>query len=160
MGCDALDKLTQFDMDISEVIGIEPTIPINVPFDIPTPLITLNTESAFTSNNTHKDLIEEIKLSALTMTVQTPADENFSLLKSIEIYIAAEGETEEKIAWLNSVPSDSSISLDISDADLTRFIIKDKIALRVKTITDEINTRKYEIRVDAVFRVNAKILGI
>lgn len=159
-GCDALDKLTVFNIPVSQEIEIKPTVPINTPFDIPTPPITLNTKSTFDTNNTNKDLIQEISLSGLSMSVTEPVGEDFSLLQSIEVYIAAEGETEEKIAWLNPVPAQSSVTLQMSNADLKRFILKDNITLKVKTVTDEVNTRTYKIKIDAKFKVNAKILGI
>ncbi len=159
-GCDVLDKLTVFNIPVSETIEIKSTVPINTPFDIPTPPISLNTKSTFDTNNTNKDLIQEISLSSLTMTVIDPAGEDFSLLESIEIYIKAEGEEEEKIAWLNPVPAQSSVTLELSNSDLKRFILKDSIELRVKTKTDEVNTRTYKIKIDAKFKVNAKILGI
>ena len=159
-GCKSLDKFTQFYIAVSESVTIEPTIPINVPFDIPTPPIKLNTQESFEINNTHKDLIQEIYLSELNMTVISPEGEDFSLLKSIEIFIASEGESEEMIAWLNPVPAANKISLQLSTNDLKRFILKDDITLKVKTITDEINTRAYTIQIDAKFKLNANILGI
>jgi hypothetical protein len=158
--CKSIDKLTQFDIPLSQTITIPATLPIDIPFDIPTPPIVLNTETSFELNNTHKELIQEVYLSDLKMSVQTPVGEDFSILKSIEIYISADGESEEKIAWLNNVPESTNIVLEMTKADIKRFIIKDNITLKVKTVTDEINTRKYEIKVDAIFRVNAKILGI
>jgi len=160
VSCNTLDKLTQFDINVSENVIIKPTLPINVPFDIPTPPIKLNTEQSFENNNTHKDLIQEISVSKLTMSVQLPEGEDFSILKSIDIYIETDDETDEKIAWLQPVPSVSVIDLEISNSDLKKIIMKDKITLKVKTITDEINTREYKIKIDAQFRVNARILGI
>ncbi len=159
--CDALDSLTQFNMDMSEEVTIDPTIPINVPFDIPTPQITLNTEKTFELNNTKKNLVQEIKLKNLSMTVTSPTGEDFSILNSIEIYIAADSLPEEKIAYLDNIPdSVSKIDLNTVPIDLKDYILKDNFNLRIKTKTDEVNTREYKIKLDARFWVNARILGI
>lgn len=165
--CKSIDKLTQFDIPLSQTITIPAIIPIDLPFDIPTPDIMLDIEttydlddSGYELNNTNKNLVEEVLLKELELTVIEPVGEDFSLLKSIEIYISAEGESEEKVAWLNSFPESNNTLLETSKANLKRFVLKDKINLRVKTVTDEINTRAYDIKIDAVFMVNAKILAI
>jgi len=165
--CKSIDKLTQFDIPLSQTITIPAIIPIDIPFDIPTPDIMLDIEttydlddSGYELNNTNKNLVEEVLLKELELTVIEPVGEDFSLLKSIEIYISADGESEEKVAWLNIFPELNNTKLETSKANLKKYILKDKINLRVKTVIDEINTRAYDIKIDAVFMVNAKILGI
>ncbi|MDD3077986.1 MAG: hypothetical protein PHH37_02630 [Paludibacter sp.] len=159
--CKNLDKLTQFNMNFTQTVSIEPTFKVNTPFTIPTPAVTSNSSSTFSANNTSKDLVEEINLSELKLTVESPEDEDFSILQSIEVYISADGETDTKIAWLDSIPaSANTIMLNVSDADLKEFIFKDEFTLKVKTVTDEVNTEQYDIRIDAKLHVNAKILGI
>ncbi len=148
-------------MNFSQTVSIEPTFKINTPFTIPTPAMTTNSSSTFAANNTSKDLVEEINLSELKLTIESPENEDFSILQSVEVYISADGETDTKIAWLDSVPANAtSISLNVSNADLKAFIFKDEFTLKVKTVTDEVNTEQYDIRVDAKVHVNAKILGI
>ena len=158
--CDVLDKLTQFDIPVTETITIAPTLSLNVPFSIPTPPIELNTATTFETNETHKDLIQEIYLSKLRMSIISPIDEDFSMLKSIEIYILAEGMTEKRIAWKESIDNTAtSISLEVSESDLKEYLLKDKIELKVKTVTDEINTHEIKIKIDANFKVNAKLIA-
>ncbi len=159
--CEKLDKYTQFNLDFSQQITIEASTAINLPFNLPTPPITTNSESAFKSNNTNKDLVEKIQLTKLHLTVLSPSGEDFSILKSIEVFINSPGLTETRIAWLNNVPvSQSTIQLDVSDSDLKEYIFADTFSLKVKTVTDELNTRDYQIDIKSTFKVNAKILGI
>lgn len=103
---DALDELTKFEMEYNKSITISSTVNINIPFDIITPEIESNSESTFESNNTHKDLIEEIKLIELNLELTSPEENDFGFIKSLEIYITAEGLEETKIAWIEDIPED------------------------------------------------------
>ena len=156
-----MNSLTVFEVKYSQSLPINAFLSLNLPFDIPTPEITTNSSTSFENNNTQKDLVQKIWLKSLQMNVVKPVGEDFSILKTIKIYISAEGESEELIAWLDNVPATATtISLTVTNADLKRFIIKDKISLRTNITTDEVNARDYEVKVDANFTVDAKILGI
>ncbi len=159
--CEKLDKYTQFDLNFTQQTTIQSSTPINLPFNLPTPSVTTNSEQTFKSNNTNKNLVDKIELTKLQITVLSPSGEDFSILKSIEIYINSPGLPETKIAWLNAVPtSQSIILLDLSGADLKDYIFADSFTLNVKTVTDELNTHDYKIEIKTTFNVNARILGI
>ncbi len=160
--CDQLDKLTQFDMDYNTSVTIPSTVGINTPFDVPTPAITTNADSEFSVNDTRKDMIEEITLKRLTLTVDVPSGGDFSFLNAIEIYISASGLDEQKIAWKENIPNDIGdvLELETSGVDLQEYIKQESFDLRISTTTDELITQDHEIGVHSVFAVNAKILGI
>ncbi len=160
--CASLDKFTQFDMSFSQDVSIEPPFDFFTPINIATPPITTNSSTTFSSNNTNKDLVDEITLKEVKLTVISPTGEDFSILKSIEVYISAEGETRTKIAELDNVPiNESTITLNVSeDANLKNFIFKDEFKLEVETVTKETFTKQYDIKIDTKVHVNAKILGI
>lgn len=159
--CDTLDKFTQFNLNFTQKITIEASTPVNFPFNFPTPPISSNSENVFKTNNTNKNLVEEITLTKLQLKIISPNEEDFSLLKSIEVYISSDELEDVKIAWLNTVPENESIiTLEVSDKDLKDFIFADSFSLKVKTVTDEVNTRDYEIEIKSTFKVNAKLLGI
>ncbi len=161
-GCEKVDKLTQFDMNYDSSVDIPSTVGINLPFNIYTPDITTNSESSFESNDTRKDLIEQINLKTMELTVSKPSGEDFSFLKSIEITIKADGLDDKKIAWKNDIPSNAGnkISLETTSDDLKEYIKKDNFKLDVETVTDEILTKDYTLDIHTVFFVDAKILGI
>jgi len=159
--CEVVNSLTVFDIRFSQTIPIKASLSLNTPFDIPTPETTTNLSSSIDNNNTQKDLIQKIWLKSLQMSIVKPDGEDFSFLSTIKIYISAEGESEELIAWMDNVPTTAStISLSVTDADLKKFILKDKISLRTRITTDEINSSDYEVNLDTDFTVDAKILGI
>ena len=81
VSCNKLDKLTQFNLDYSENITIPSSTIVSLPFEIVSPDITTNSESNFESNNTRKDLIEEVILTELKASIISPNSANFSFMK-------------------------------------------------------------------------------
>jgi len=162
VSCKKLDKLTQFDITYHNHVTIPAAIPVNTPYDILTPEIETNTEEEFENNNTHKDLIEEIKLKALTLTILDPTDEDFDFLNAIEIYIETDDLPEKKIAWKDNIPESGlqQLELETSGDDLKEYLLEDSFKLKIKTTTDHATTRDITIDVKTVFHVNAKILGV
>lgn len=127
-----------------------------------TPETETNSEFEFSSNDTRKDLIEEIRLTTLTLTVTSPTNSDFSFLSSIEVFISADGLAEERIAWNNDVPSNAGNPLQLATtaADLKEYIKKDNFTLRLNTVTDEFLTQDHSIAIHAVFFVDAELLGL
>ncbi|REG89368.1 hypothetical protein C8N41_101608 [Winogradskyella sediminis] len=160
--CDVIDELTKFDLDYQTNYSIAPTILIDTPFSLDTPDITTDSESSFENNNTHKDLIESIKLKTIKMIIESPEDGNFNFLKEIYVYINADGLEETEIA--NTVIHDNTnsnvIELDVLGQELKAYLKEDNFNLRIKTITDETISETHNIVVDTKFRVDAKILGV
>lgn len=162
LGCDKIDELTKFDMDYNTSVVIESSVGVNLPFNVVTPQIETNSESEFAVNDTRKDLIEEIKLKSVDLTITSPEKEDFSFLESIEIYISAAGLDEILIASLEMIPENTGnvLQLDTVDTDLKEYIKKDEFSLRLNTVTDELIAADHYIDVNSVFFVDAKILGL
>lgn len=160
-GCDKVDELTQFDIEYTSEVTIPASSGIDLPINIFTPDIETNAEQKFQVNDTRKDKVEEINLKTLKLSVLMPEGEDFSFLKSIEIYINADGLSESLIAWKEDIPDDvgDELSLNTTDEDLKEYIKKDEFNLRMKTVTDEFIDQDHEIEVYSVFRVDAEILG-
>ena len=160
-GCEQIDKLTQFSMDFNSSATIPSTTGISLPFDVFTPDVQTNSESTFAVNNTRKDMVEEVRLTSLNLTIESPTNGDFSFLESIEIYIAAEGYQETKIAWKENIAENvgNSLVLEVANSDLKDFIKQDKFTLKVKTITDEVIDQDYELDIYSAFFIDAKVLG-
>ncbi|PNW26263.1 hypothetical protein [Formosa algae] len=162
VSCDNLDDFTKFDITYDESVTIPATVPIDIPFTISTPEIETNSESTFSINDTSEDLIEDITLSEFRLTLTSPSDEDFSFLETIEIYIAADGLEDTKLAW-NTTPIENGTNvmyLETSDEDLKNYIFQDSFYLKIETGIDEVLTEDYDIDIKTVFAVDAKILGI
>lgn len=148
-------------MKYAESVTIPSSTGVNLPLNIPTSDIETNAESTFEVNDTRKDLIEEILLESLMLELRTPTSGNFGFLKSITIFLNADGLDEVEIAWNKEVPSDvgKSLELQTTDKDLQEYLKADEFSLRVNTVTDEIMTSDHVIDLTADFFVDAKVLG-
>lgn len=160
-GCKKIDELTQFYMEYNEEVVIPASTGVNLPFNILTPSIESNSESTFASNDTNKELIEEIVLTKLQLTLTSPTNGDFSFLESISVYIKADGIDEVRIAWDDNVSSTvgNFLDLETSTANLEEFIKKDNYTLRVNAVTDQLLSQDHHINVYSKFFVDAEILG-
>ncbi len=150
-------KLLTFDISDSTTTTIDANpFPISSPIEIPTPDVTTNSESEFAQNDTKVELVKEIILKRLALTITSPSDKTFSFLKSIEIYISADGEDETKLAWNNDVQSTAkSIELETTKEALDKYVKKDKYKLRTTVTTRETLTQSVDIKIDFTFQVTA-----
>jgi hypothetical protein len=162
VACDAIEKLTQFNMSIDSDITIPRTLGVDLPITVFTPDINMESESEFDSNNTHKDLIEDIYPTEITLTITSPESASFDFLKNIEITISAEGMSEKKIAWLDDIPKSDLkvITLEVSSSNLKEYILKDSFKLNTNTTTRELISEDIEVTIHTVFFVDAKVLGV
>lgn len=160
---DKLDDLTQFDLDYDTSIDIpsQEGLVTPIPIDITTPDINTDSESAFELKNTAENLVEEIILKSLKLVITSPHEQTLDFLKSIEIYLIAEGLTEVKIASIDNVEDGlTELVLDVDDTDLKEYIFADTMKLKLKITPDKIVSTETSISVESTFFVDAKILGI
>jgi len=159
-GCKKIDKLTQFDMEYNSTVVIPSTLGTNLPYNIWTPEIESNSEEIFSINDTRKDLLEEVILKQMNLTLTSPTNANFNFLNDIEIYIKAEGLSEILVAWKYDIPDESlkTLDLNVAENDLKEYIKKDTFSLRVNTITDQLLTSDHEINIHTLFFVDAQII--
>ena len=157
-----LAKLTRFEMKFDQSVTIPASTAINLPFNLFTPDIETNSESAFAVNNTKKDLVEEIKLTTLRLTLKSPANSDFSFLKSISVFVSADDLPEIKIAWKDDVPNDVGkvLELDVTGADMQEYIKKDSFKLRLNTVTRKMLGAEHQIDLHSVFFVDVRVLGL
>ena len=160
-GCKKIDKLTQFELEFDNTVIIESATGIDLPFNTLQPGIETNSTATFAANDTRKDMIEEIKLTQLDLTLSSPKNGNFDFLESIELFIKAEGLEERQIAWMDEIPQGAGTRLDlnVSGANIMEYIKKDNFDLRVSVVTDETIQSDHQIEIHSVFFVDAKVLG-
>jgi hypothetical protein len=156
--CKKLDELTKFDIKFNQEFTIQSGGNLNLPFDILTPDMTTNSEYEFELNDTRKDLVNEIKLKEMVLTIKSPESSDFSFLKSVSVFIKAEGLSELKLAWKESISDDigNQLVMDVSSEDFKEYIKKDKFSIRVNTTTDKVIKNDHVIDIYSVYRVDAK----
>jgi len=160
-GCKQFDELTQFDYVLESECTVPGTLGIQTPFNILSPEMQTNYEAVFESENTRKDLVEEIRLKQMTLTLKSPAGADFNFLNKIYVYLKDASGAEQIIAKKEAVPADgsNSLELDVNSSDIKDLLMQDKVHLKVSTTTDEVITQDHVIGVRSVFFVDAKILG-
>lgn len=161
--CKLIDKLTQFNVPYSTSFTIPASLIPGILGDIFTPDITTNSEQVFTNNNTKADLVEKVLLKSLKLTITNPSGKKFDFLKSADVYVSADGLAEIKVASISNIDDatvGSSIDMTPTTDDLKEYLKKSKVKIRVSTTTDKIVTENVDVKVDAVFFVDAKILGV
>jgi hypothetical protein len=160
VSCKKLNKLTQFNIEYDETFVIPSSTGIGLPVSFLTPEIPSNSESQFAVNDTRKDLIESIMLTELTLTVNSPSSGNFNFLKSVRIFIKAEGLDELKVAWRENMEDTDakSIALNVTCDDLQAYIKMDNFSVRVETVTDQVLSPDHEIKMHSVYFVDAKLI--
>jgi hypothetical protein len=163
VSCEMLDKLTQFNLnyDTSFDIPSQEGLDTPIPIDITTPDINTDSEATFEGKSTAKNLVEEIVLKNISLVITSPDEQTFDFLKSIEVYLIADGLAEVKIASDDNVEDGlTELVLDIDNTDLKEYIFANTIKLRLNITPDEIVTTETSIDINSTFFVDAKILGI
>jgi hypothetical protein len=167
--CKYADKYTQFYLDYNTEIEIPavgllglPLIEINNLFSRPT---QTNSATTFSNNNTRTDLIESIKIEAITLSFIEPQNADFDFLESIEIFISSDSLNEVKIAERQNIPFGLTIltleiNENISDEQLAEYIKAESYTLRsAATFRRETNETR-RLNVASRFFIDAKLFNI
>lgn len=119
--------------------------------------VTTNSEESFKNKNTRAELVKDVTLSKLVLTIQDPADEDFGFLKDVEIWIDADEADEVKLAYLNDIPANigNTIELTSTNAKLDKYIKAPSFSIRTKVTMDEALARDVTIKSDMTFKVSA-----
>lgn len=160
MGCNELSNMTKLDVPFSQTATL-PALPITV---TDAPILTPSTsiDSLLSVYKVSSDLIQSVNLKKMNLTLTDPADGDLTFLKSIQIYMVADGLTEAKVAGIDSVPetTGSTLSLNVESVDLKRFATKDKFQMKILMSTDKPTTVEHKIKVDMSLQLDLKILGL
>ena len=154
-GCKKLNELLTFEIASSENIKIPASGLINSPLISPVP-VTVNSQESFKNNNTSANLVKDVSLSKLSLTIVDPAAENFNFLKSIRIYIATDDTDKILLASHDNVPTGvSSIELVSANAKLDRYIKASSYTLYTEVALRSNVARELTVRADSKFTVTA-----
>lgn len=157
LGCEDVDKILTFPINDRTTIQIEGISPLQPPLEIPTPAVTSNSQQQYENNNTRADLVKDVKLDQLKLTITDPASKTFSFLKSIRIYISSDQSNEIELASMEEISSDANtLQLIPTQEKLDVYAKAESYNLRTEVITDETLTQTVEIQIDLRFFVTAE----
>jgi hypothetical protein len=157
--CDAVDDLLTFTISDRTTFQVESTAPFNLPFEMSTPDVTTNSSEKFENNDTRADLVKDIKLKELKLSITAPADKTFSFLKSVHFYISAGENDEIELAYLDEIPTTATeIALIPTTEKLDAYVKASSYKLRTKIVTRETLSEAVDIQADLAFKVTASPL--
>lgn len=158
-GCDAVNDLLTFTISDQTSFQVESTAPLNLPFEMSTPDVTTNSSQKFENNDTRADLVKDIKLKELKLSITAPSGKTFSFLKSVHFYISTGENDEIELAYLDDIPTTATeLALIPTTEKLDTYVKASSYKLRTKIVTRETLNETVDIQADLAFRVTASPL--
>jgi hypothetical protein len=157
--CEKVEDLLTFKINNEADFVVPSTIGINTPFSAPVPDVTTNSQQSFENNNTNINKVKDITLNTLDLAITSPSQTTFKSLKSIEIYISADGLEEKLIAHKNEIPTTigSTLNLETTGEKLDNYVKKESYNLRTVTVVREATFSDVYINAKMVFKVTANL---
>jgi len=156
ISCNEVEKLLTFNISNETTFKISSGIPIDSPFNAPTPDVTTNSSAEFKNNSTRADLVKDVKLQELKLTITSPVDKTFSFLKSVHMYISTTANDEIELAYLDNVNTTSNtITLICSSAKLDSYIKASSYKIRTSVTTKEVFNQEIQVKANMNFKVTA-----
>jgi hypothetical protein len=154
--CNVIDDLLTFTIDNQTTFKIESGFPLGTAFNVITPDVTTNSSSTFENNNTKAELVKDVKLSELKLTITDPTNKSFSFLKSIHLYISTDANDEIELAYLDEINSTSNVlNLTCTMQKLDKYIKASSYKIRTKAVIKESLTQDITVKSDMKFKVTA-----
>jgi hypothetical protein len=155
-GCQDVDNLLTFTISHETSFTVENSAPLNIPIPLTTPDITTNSSQEFDNHNTRADLVKDVKLEQVKLTITDPSSKTFSFLKSIHVYISTDSNNEIDLAYLENISGTSNtIDLETTDQKLDTYIKASTYKLRTSVVTKEALTEDIDIKMNIKFKVTA-----
>ncbi|MCC2548884.1 hypothetical protein LJY25_20715 [Hymenobacter sp. BT175] len=151
-----IDKLLTFYIDDSQTIRIPANSPVGVLTTLPGVSVTTRSSETFRNNNTSAELVKDVSLNKLTLTITSPSTQTFDFLESIELYISTDQSDQILLASLSSIPRGvRSIELNSANAKLDKYIKASAFTLTTKVKASGLLTQEVTIKADSRFKVTA-----
>jgi hypothetical protein len=158
LGFFSCKKLTTFEIKNSTQFTIPSAGGVGVLGNTSPPVPT-SSQATFNNKGTDASHIKEIKLKQLSLTITSPSGQNFNFLNNVHIYISASGLAEQEIAYLDPVPSNGSVKIDLTPTGiiLDDYVKSDAYNLRISSGTNALTTQNVDITADMTFSVRATL---
>jgi len=155
VGCKKIDQLLTFYIEDTQNIKVAASSPIGLNMLSPVAVPTQSSQK-FANNNTSADLVKNVSLDKLTLTIADPNTENFDFLRNIEIYISTNANDQMLLASLSDIPKGvQTITLKASGAKLDSYIKANSYTLTTKAEVSKLIGKDITIRSDSRFKVTA-----
>lgn len=156
VSCSVVDQLLTFTISNQTSFKIASGFPLNLATEIITPDVTTNSSAEFQNNNTKADLVKDVRIKELKLTITDPTDKTFSFLKSIHLYISTDTNDEIELAYLDNINSTANaLNLTVSPERLDKYIKAPSYKIRTKAVIKETLTKDITVKADMKFKVTA-----
>ena len=157
--CEKVDKLLTFYIEDEQTIEIPSQFTNGFPLGALIPLspvaVNTNSEAEFENNETHADLVKDVSLDNLKLTLADP-NQNFDFLKDIEIFISNDQNEELRIAFYNDIPlGQNAIELNSTNAKLDKYIKAPSYKIITKARLRKAIANDITIKANMRFKVTA-----
>jgi hypothetical protein len=154
--CSVVDNLLTFSIDQQTSFTIPAGVPANSTLPFTTPDISTNSSTVFENNNTKTELVKDVKLKELKLTITNPATQSFSFLKSVHLYISTTSSDEIELAYLDNINSTSTtLNLTCTAEKLDKYVKAPSFKIRVSGVSKEATTQAISVQADMKFQVTA-----
>jgi hypothetical protein len=156
--CEELKDLLTFEIKQSQTFTVPAQLALPGASLPGSPMaVTTNSAETFKNNNTRAELVKDVTLSKLVLTIQDPANEDFGFLKDVEIFIDADEAEEVRLAYLNDIPANAGKTLELTstNAKLDKYLKAKSFTIRTRTTVDETISQDVTIKTDMTFQVTA-----
>ena len=152
--------LTEFEVNREYTFEIPA---INNPLAIPgifEPTMSFHGDQEFKNNDTRVDRIKDIELQKLKFTIKSPDDRTFKFLKSVKIYINADGKDKELIAVRKSIPDNigDHLELETKTKNLAPYVKKQEFEMSYDVEADETTDSETKVKANVEFDVTAEVI--
>lgn len=156
ISCSEVDKLLTFTISDDVTFKINSGVPFDTPFEVATPDVTTNSTTEFKNNNTNIDLVKDVKLEELKLSITSPTDKTFSFLKSVHMYISTDGTDEIELAYQDNISTTANtLNLTCTTQKLDKYIKASSYKIRTKVTIRETLTQEVTVKANMSFKVTA-----
>lgn len=157
VSCDKEDELAQFSLSYGSDVVVPTSSGFGFQINLITSVIQSNSDSIFEVNQTRAELIEKIRLRQLELTLDAPADADFSFLESVEAFISAPGLQETYLGAQTSIGSNPGklLRLNTSTEDVQQYLKAETFTIRLLTTATRVLREDHVIKVNATFLATA-----
>ncbi len=154
--CEKLDKLLTFYIEDTQSVKVSGAFPIGQVVPLTPVSVTTRSEEKFKNENTNANLVKDVKLDRLTLTISDPNSENFDFLQSISIYISTDQNDKILLASQDNVPMGvNTIQLTPTTQKLDKYVKASSYTLSTEAKIRKPISRDITIRTDSRFKVTA-----
>jgi hypothetical protein len=156
--CKKVQQLLTFEITDTENVKIPATplvggLPVTLNLPVP---VTNKASETFSNQGTRADLVKDVSLTKLTLTIADPSTENFNFLKSIEITIGTDQTDIVPLASLADVPMGvQTIELKSSGTKLDKYLKAPSYTLYTKATVRQATTHDITVKSESRFKVTA-----